>query len=66
MVQTEKEILSFGGDQLGEYIIKSFIPIISEKVQFDSRLQMEFVDPSKSAKTKQEKMTDLAEGYLMM
>jgi hypothetical protein len=66
MVQTEKEILGFGGEQVGEYIIKSFIPIISERIQFETRLQMDFVSPSKSAKAKQEKQTDLAEGYILM
>ena len=29
LVSTEKEVLSFGGDKSGEFIIKSFIPIIS-------------------------------------
>ncbi len=54
LVKTEKETLTIGGPERGQYIVKSFIPILSKFIEYATDLKFSLIDPSsvKDAKNK--------------
>ena len=66
LVQTENDVLKFGGDKPGESIIKSFIPILSEKIVFETSLLIDFPNPAKDKESPKKNSSELVDGYLLL